>query len=492
MATLRYCRHLLIALLLTGILASGLPARVHSKFDYVHPGDSIQQAINAAAVGDTIFVSMGTYTERFSINKTVHLVGTASGTTFLDGQAQGTVVTVTANNASIAGFTVRNSGVYGNTIQVVNANNVNITNNDISSDLSSGRPSGAGVDLYLSNHTFIDGNTFSHNLFAINITSSNYNRVSNNRVATSNLVGVELRGASSRNLVFQNVFVAGEEGVDMDGSLTGQNNVTRNLFRQMSIAGVFLVYFAHGNLLNENSFELNHIGVDIQNSTGNIFYHNSFLRSGFRHVNHVIPSDMPLNSWDNRTLGALRPGGNYWDNYTGVDTDNDGIGNTNLPANGIDQYPLMNAFVPVPIAVASITPSKFSGPVPFTVTFTADVLGTLKPFAYLWSFGDNTPVSNQTSPSHRYDTPGNYSISVLVKDSTGTSSLGSVTIVALAQAPAGYGYLPVVAVLALAATVFGVLYYRRRRRAGKTVVESSVAKTSRKRKNLSARIVVLD
>src|SRR2546428_1543396 len=480
MATLRYCRHLLIALLLTGILASGLPARVHSKFDYVHPGDSIQQAINAAAVGDTIFVSMGTYTERFSINKTVHLVGTASGTTFLDGQAQGTVVTVTASDASIAGFTVENSGVYGNTIQVVNANNVNITSNNISSDLSSGRPSGAGVDLYMSNHTIIDSNTFSHNLYAVNITSSNYTRVLNNRATTSNLVGAEVTGTSSHNFVFQNVFVAGEAGVDFDGSLVSQNNVTRNLIRQMSIAGVFLLDFSNGNLLNENSFELNHIGVNLQNSTGNVFYHNSFLRSGFRHVNHVVPSDIPLNSWDNHTLGAPVPGGNYWDNYTGVDNNGDGIGDTNLPANRVDQYPLMSPFIPVPIAVASITPSKVSGPVPFTVTFTADVLGTLKPFTYAWSFGENAPGSNLTSPSHTYAVPGNYTVSVLVRDSTGTASVGSVTILAVAPSPPGYGYLPVVAVLALAATVFGVLYYRRRRRAGKTVVESSVAKTSRK------------
>src|SRR5437879_290379 len=129
------------------------------------------------------------------------------------------------------------------------------------------------------------------------MTSSGYNRVTNNLMTSNDLDGVRLVD-SAHNFVFQNKFVGGEEGVEVTGRLSILNNITRNLIRGMSFAGVFMGYFANGNLLNENTFILNHIGVDLQNATGsssappNIFYHNSFLRSGFRNVNHVVASDI--------------------------------------------------------------------------------------------------------------------------------------------------------------------------------------------------------
>jgi hypothetical protein len=44
------------------------------------------------------------------------------------------------------------------------------------------------------------------------------------------------------------------------------------------------------------------------------------------------------NVWDNGSEG------NYWSNYNGTDLDNDGIGDTKLPWEGVDNYPLMNPY----------------------------------------------------------------------------------------------------------------------------------------------------
>src|SRR3989442_3636385 len=112
------------------------------------PGDypTVQKAINAANVNDTILVAAGIYNELVMLNKTVHLVGAGRDSTILDGQAMGTVVTVTANAASIGGFTIRNAVSDGDAIQLFRVRNVNATGNNLFADLSGSRPTIAGLD----------------------------------------------------------------------------------------------------------------------------------------------------------------------------------------------------------------------------------------------------------------------------------------------------------------------------------------------------------
>jgi len=461
-------RYLTIFLLVMGMAMTRFPVSSHAVTIVVHEGESIQTAINTASPGDTVLVSNGTYHERFMINKMVHLAGAVGATVIIDGQSQGPIITVASDQVSIAGLTVQNAGPDGQAIHAAGVNYLNVTNNILMSDISSSRPLGAGIDLYRSNFTLINNNVFADNLYGVNITSSSHNRVTNNMMRTNDLIGVELVD-SSQNLVFQNNFASGEEGVDMNGALTSLNNVTRNILRGMSIAGVFMGYFANGNILNENTFQLNHIGVDLQNATGNpsappnIFYHNSFLRSGFRHVNHVVASDLTLNHWDNGSLTVGARGGNYWVDYAGVDTNYDGIGNTGLPADTVDQYPLIQPFVPVPLAVAKVSSSKTSGTVPLSVTFQADVLGTLTPFTYQWDFGDNSSLNNEVSPSHTYTVPGNHTVRVVVRDASGTTDIGTVWVLVENPSSSEFPYLPVALVILAIGGVTGFVIYRRRR-----------------------------
>ena len=77
-------------------------------------------------------------------------------------------------------------------------------------------------------------------------------------------------------------------------------------------------------------------GVYIGYSSGNMFYHNNFI-GNTKHVN-VEPSGY-INTWDN----SYPSGGNYWDNYTGIDANSDGIGDDEhvIDANNTDRYPLI-------------------------------------------------------------------------------------------------------------------------------------------------------
>ncbi len=77
---------------------------------------TIQQAINEATKGDTIFIYnlSSPYVENIVIDKTVNLVGQDGNTTIIDGGANGDVIQIKADNVLLCNLTVRNSGIGNN------------------------------------------------------------------------------------------------------------------------------------------------------------------------------------------------------------------------------------------------------------------------------------------------------------------------------------------------------------------------------------------
>ncbi len=68
---------------------------------------TIQAAINAANSGDTVFVRTGTYSERLVVNKTISLTGGSRDATILNETTIDPLITITANNVKINGFTLK-------------------------------------------------------------------------------------------------------------------------------------------------------------------------------------------------------------------------------------------------------------------------------------------------------------------------------------------------------------------------------------------------
>jgi nitrous oxidase accessory protein NosD len=73
---------------------------------------TIQQAINHANSGDTIFVRNGTYYENIVLNKAVSLVGEDKQTTNIDGNNSGNCVTIQSNGVVLEDFTIENGKLF--------------------------------------------------------------------------------------------------------------------------------------------------------------------------------------------------------------------------------------------------------------------------------------------------------------------------------------------------------------------------------------------
>jgi nitrous oxidase accessory protein NosD len=91
----------------------------------------IQDAIDNATPGDTIFVYHGFYPETISIDLAVTLRGENRSDTIIDGRRLGTVVDITASNVIIQGFTIQHSksGIPYAGIDISVASNVMVTDN---------------------------------------------------------------------------------------------------------------------------------------------------------------------------------------------------------------------------------------------------------------------------------------------------------------------------------------------------------------------------
>jgi len=105
-------------------------------------------------------------------------------------------------------------------------------------------------------------------------------------------------------------------------------------------SGIYL-YSSFYNTISGNIIMANHYGIDLSWSSNNIIYLNDFI-DNTQHA--YIGTSGYANFWDD----GYPSGGNYWSDYTGVDADGDGIGDTPyvIDADNQDRYPLMNPWTP--------------------------------------------------------------------------------------------------------------------------------------------------
>jgi parallel beta-helix repeat protein len=184
---------------------------------------TIQEAINNADPGDTIFVHQGVYYENIVANKSVSLVGEDKDLTIIDGNGTSSVIFIQANNVCVKNFTLRKSGalLYDSGIRIERSSGNVISNNIISSNYegisliiasSNNVISGNiisnnydGISLFPSSNNVISGNIISNNYGGITLIASSNNVISGNTIALNDYCGISIL-SSINNIIYRNNF----------------------------------------------------------------------------------------------------------------------------------------------------------------------------------------------------------------------------------------------------------------------------------------------
>ena len=161
---------------------------------------NIQDAVDAASDGDTIFVYSGTYYEHVKINTSIVLQGEDKEGTIIDAGGSRDAIYVTADNVEITGFSVINSGPYWpNSGIALNRNEQCIVTDNIVSNCF------IGIHAFITSDVTISMNTVLDSEFGIRIQASKRNIITRNTMQ-DNYCGMELNGVYF-NEITENNFI---------------------------------------------------------------------------------------------------------------------------------------------------------------------------------------------------------------------------------------------------------------------------------------------
>jgi PKD repeat protein len=275
---------------------------------------------------------------------------------------------------------------------------------------------GQGV-LIRSPWNTIGHSKLSHNYVGVTVWASN-NTFHNNTISDNLADGMRFGGGGWFNNVFNSTITNNRDygiGITQDpgGKIYG-NEILENYYGGIQVRNVYGWDIAC-NLIKSNKY----YGFYMYKSSVSVHHNNVVNNSDNAY------DDQTWNYWD------LWSEGNYWDDYNGSDTDGDGIGETPyyiLPYNQ-DDYPFVNPITSCPGGPTGDPPIAVAKPDTQTVNIgqlawlngsdSYDPDGTI--VSYYWLFGDGGSAWGEVV-SHAYSAPGNYTVTLTVKDDDGLTN----------------------------------------------------------------------
>ncbi len=387
----------------------------------------------------------------------------------------GQILLVNCTNASIHGLEISNTtiavGIMYSNFTTAFGNNLN--NNRI----------GLAV-AYLSQHNNINSNNVSSNhQFGIEAYASFNNTIENNTLVANENVGLVLR-ASRDNLSERNNISGGMYGIALDGNNRNntffRNDVFGNLYGcyvdvSSSYNTIYLNRFS-GNTATQaysrnettrwdngtagnfwGDYTTRYGSATNDNNTWNTQYLVNGTVAGYDRYPLVYPFIFDLLPKANFTanMTSIVAGQRVQFNFTGFEGRPTATFQWNFGDGGSNQTERdpSHVFINVQNCTVTLTVNDSRGHVsvfsvadyitveadlPTSATFNQDrtyiiagqsvqfsftgLLGNV-PTVLTWDFGDATPVSHATNPSHQYGSSGNYTVSLTVTDKNGNSSV---------------------------------------------------------------------
>jgi parallel beta-helix repeat protein len=318
---------------------------------------TIQSAINAASAGDTIVVGDGIYAENPNVDKrlTIRSENGPSVTVIQTPNPNDHVFEVTADNITIAGFTIENAttaavaGIYldnskncriennvtknnyhgiclwysdnntlsGNTVENNQWNGISLydsDNNTLSGNTVENNQ-GDGIPLYDSNNNTLSGNTVENNQWnGISLYNSDNNTLSGNTVENNQWNGISLYNSDNNTLSGNTVENNQWNGISLHGS--DNNTLSGNTVENNRLSGI-LLFYSDNNTLSGNTVENNQEdGIHLSHSNNNTLSGNTVENNQWNGIRLHDSDNNTLsgNTVENNRLSGIHPV--YSDNNT--------------------------------------------------------------------------------------------------------------------------------------------------------------------------------
>lgn len=364
---------------------------------YVPPGESIQEAVDNAFPGDTIFIKPGEYNENVQINQdnlTIISYSKNPYNTIITGaDRESNVFKVAASNVTISGFSITDSncGIYLNSAQncvinnnIISGNNIGIClsmseNNTLSNNIVSSNTD-RGIKLSTSSGNTIYNNHFNNTNNARDDELNTWNRTSGN--CWSDYIGQD----GDRDGIGDTVYIVNRRAKSIDyrpliNFIPEFPVIPEAIFTSNVTVGYAPLTVGFTDV-SENASSLLWSFGNLETSNSSAFLH-TFVNEG----NYTV------------TLNAMNDNGSDSADVT------------------INVLKALNPSVPI-FPEAKFGANVTVGYVPLTIQF---IDFSENAASLSWNFGDGKR-SCCPNPKHTFCCPGNYTVSLTAKNDNGSSS----------------------------------------------------------------------